>query len=81
MHPWVRDDKVGLVDAVVAMEQDVDIERPWPPALGADASGVGLEALHELEQLTGSQRRLDGDDGVQVLRLWWATYRVRLIDR
>ena len=42
-HPGVGHDQVGLVDAAVADEQHVDVERPWAPALGPDPVGGGLE--------------------------------------
>ena len=52
-HPGVGHDQVGLVDALVAHEQHVDVERPGAPADGADPLAVRLDRVRELEQRAG----------------------------
>ena len=46
-HPRMRHDQIGFVEADVAHEQHVDIERPGAPVFMADPMRVLLEALGE----------------------------------
>ena len=73
-------DQVGLVDLVVAGEQDVDVERAGPPPLAGDPPRLVLQTLGHLEQLAGRAIRFDGDDRVEVLGLLGPADGVRLVD-
>ncbi len=42
-HSGVGHDQIGGVDATVPVEEDVDIERPGPPADDADPPGLILQ--------------------------------------
>ncbi len=73
-------DQVGLVDLVVADEEDVDVEGAGAPPLARDPARLVLQPLGDLEELARRSIRLHGDDGVEVLRLLGSADRVRRVD-
>src|SRR5262245_35532854 len=65
LQPWVRDDQSGLVHDLVAVEQQVEVDRARPEALAADPSHSLLDAEQAAEQLPGRELRLESDRAVQ----------------
>ena len=54
MHVVVRHSQALVVDATLAEQQNVQIQRAWPPAFGlAHAALLLLDALQGIEQCPG----------------------------
>src|ERR1700716_141695 len=66
---WVRHHEVALADALLAKQQDVDVDDARSPATGRPASSLALNLLGRLEQLTGGPRPCHLDHLVQESRL------------
>lgn len=54
VQPRMRNPKIGLVQATISEQQEVEVERPGGPARDplADTTRTGLELQQRLEQLT-----------------------------
>ena len=65
----VRQDQLGVVGGDSLVGDDVHIQCARPPGLGAHASGVGLQALADGEDLARRERRRRQHDGVEVVGL------------
>ena len=68
-EPWVRDDQAGLVDHLVAIENQVQVECAGRAGKGPLPSELPLEIEQPLEQRPGRQGRSARDGAVQELRL------------
>ena len=60
--------QLGRGDRDVVVEQQVEIERARAPVDDALAAGLGLDPLQAAHQREGVERRVEGDDHVQVRR-------------
>src|SRR5216684_3055703 len=78
----MRHDEARLVDRLVAVEQQVEVDRARPP-LRADplAAEAALDVEQLIEQLARGQRRLELSDRVQEHRLVPVAPRLRLDHR
>ena len=57
----MRDGEPGLVDQLVAVEEQVEIERPRAVLAGdADAAETLLDGEQPVEELARGERRLEG---------------------
>ena len=58
--------QVGLVDDLVAIGEDVNVERPRSPALEPFAALGALHSEAEVEEGAGSEARLDLGAGIEI---------------
>src|SRR4051794_26460761 len=78
----MRDLEPGLVDRVVAVEEEIEVDRPRPPLRpDALAAEPALDVEQVVEQLPGRERRLQLGDGVQEPRLLRVAPRLGLANR
>ena len=56
----MRDGQPRLVDRLVAVEQQIEIDRARAPALAALASELALDSQQRVEQLAGGEIGLEG---------------------
>src|SRR4051812_3926257 len=56
---WMRHLEPRLFDALLLEQDDVEIERARPPALGTHPTGFRFDALQLIEQLTRGQLGFD----------------------
>jgi len=69
-----------LVHDFVGVHEQVEIDRPWPPARSlADPAERALDAQEDVKKLARGQGRLGGDGAVQEPRLADHADRVRLL--
>ena len=92
MKPRVRNDEAGFVDDEIAVENDVEIERPRLAWRGAHAAALRFERQQPLEKRSRGQLGVPDRGGVQEVVLignadrhgdnWMITGngKVRLID-
>ena len=78
----MRHHEIGLADLNVSHKKDVDVELAGPVSHGANPARQLLEPVRDLEELPGTEVRLEADNAIQVpvLGLWGAD-RSRLVDR
>jgi hypothetical protein len=70
MQARVRDGQARLVDHLAAVEQQVEVDRPWAPARAvAGAAELALDGEQLLEEPTRAERRLEACGGVEEARL------------
>ena len=69
VHPRVRHHEIGLADAQVPEEEDVDVQGAWPVADGADPSRLLLEPMRDPEELPGL--RVVSRRTTQLRNLFW----------
>ena len=74
----MRDGQAGLVDHLVAVEQQVEVDRARPPALPALAAQLALDREEDVEQLPRRELGLERGDAVQEPRLVGDADRIRL---
>jgi hypothetical protein len=65
---------------VIIEKHDIQVEGSRLPPVRAHATGVGLDAMEPSEQVSGVERRFDGEHLVQVGRLGEPAQRGRLFD-
>ena len=65
----MRHAQARLVDALVTVDEQVEIDDPRAPALATNASERALDLEQELERARGVRARLDRDRAVQEPRL------------
>ena len=65
----MRDGQARLVDRLVAVEQQVEVDRPRPPALAALAAELALDREQPVEQLARRELGLERGGAVQEARL------------
>ena len=81
VHPRVRDLEVGLVDVLVAVEQDVDVQGARSPADRAHPILELLDAIADVEQLARREIGVDRDHRVEEVVLARTADRRGLVDR
>jgi hypothetical protein len=82
-EPWMWDAQAGLVDRFLAVEQEVEVDRPRAPALlrGAVSAQATFDLQEALEELARRKVCLELGDGVQELRLVGDAHRICLPHR
>ncbi len=65
VHPGMGDDKVGLVDNAVAVQKEVEVERPGAPVFVSAAAETVLDDLEGAEESAGGEAGFDPGDGVE----------------
>lgn len=67
-HAWMWDDETRLADGVIFNEEQVEIDGPWPPALGSGAfSAEGSLDREQLDQeLSWGESGSEPGDSVEV---------------
>lgn len=71
-HPWMRDDEVCFIHAVVAEEKDVDVQRSRGVPLRPHAPCPALDVEAQIEKGEGGEgaaRAEAGDDLIQIASL------------
>lgn len=78
----MRNGQTGLVDVQVVVQQQVEVDRPRPPARAdALAPEPPLHVEQVVEERARRERRLDLRGGVQERRLRLVAPRLRLVQR
>ncbi len=78
----VWDCQFGVVDDAVVVEQDVEVDRAWAPALcGGLAALLALNGLELDEQRVRMEVGVDLGNTVEVGALRWSTYRLGFDER
>ena len=65
----MRNTEAGLVERLVPVQQQIEVDDPWPPTLDAHSPELALDVEEQVEELSRGQARLERRRTVQEPRL------------